>query len=219
MIPHYLDKRLTDGGKAVSPTHRSRSTPQKHYFSASGTHFCYRLSKPQVLVWLKGWGKLKKFYSVHRISNPRSFALLHSVLPSTLTYIKMNAIVQFEVLRAIIMKSSIFFTRSFGMSVDFKRAAECHIPEDISVQSMQFFTCMLGWSWTHRDAPVQCSRQPFSKIHYCLVLPRFQSNIFYKHALSNTPYNFLLTILHRNLIISIKLCLKEIYTYSWNTKQ
>jgi hypothetical protein len=29
-----------DGGKVVSPTHRPRSTPQKHYFSASGTHFC-----------------------------------------------------------------------------------------------------------------------------------------------------------------------------------
>jgi hypothetical protein len=30
--------QLTDGGKVVSPTHRSRSTPQKH-FSASDTHF------------------------------------------------------------------------------------------------------------------------------------------------------------------------------------
>jgi hypothetical protein len=35
-----LDNRLTDGGTFVSPTHRPRSTPQKHYFSASGTHFC-----------------------------------------------------------------------------------------------------------------------------------------------------------------------------------
>jgi hypothetical protein len=33
--------------------------PQKHYFSASGTHFCYRLSKPQGLVWPEGLGKLK----------------------------------------------------------------------------------------------------------------------------------------------------------------
>jgi hypothetical protein len=33
-IPHCLDNRLTDGGKVVSPTHRPRSTPHKHYFSA-----------------------------------------------------------------------------------------------------------------------------------------------------------------------------------------
>jgi hypothetical protein len=37
-ILHCLNSRLTDGGKVVSPTHRPRSTPQKHYFSASGTH-------------------------------------------------------------------------------------------------------------------------------------------------------------------------------------
>jgi hypothetical protein len=43
-----LDNRLTEGGKVASPRHRQRSTPQKHYFSASGTHFCYRLSKPSV---------------------------------------------------------------------------------------------------------------------------------------------------------------------------
>jgi hypothetical protein len=35
-----LDNRLTDGGKVVSPRHRSRSTSEKHYCSASGTHFC-----------------------------------------------------------------------------------------------------------------------------------------------------------------------------------
>jgi hypothetical protein len=31
-IPHCLDNRLTDGGKVVSPTHRPRSTLQKHLF-------------------------------------------------------------------------------------------------------------------------------------------------------------------------------------------
>jgi hypothetical protein len=35
-----LDNRHTNGGKFVSPTHRPRSTPQRHYLSASGTHFC-----------------------------------------------------------------------------------------------------------------------------------------------------------------------------------
>jgi hypothetical protein len=39
-IPHYLDILLTDGGKVVSLMHRPRPTPQKYYFSASGTHFC-----------------------------------------------------------------------------------------------------------------------------------------------------------------------------------
>jgi hypothetical protein len=36
-IPHCLDSRLTDDGKVDITTHRPRSTPQKHYFSASGT--------------------------------------------------------------------------------------------------------------------------------------------------------------------------------------
>jgi hypothetical protein len=36
---HCLQNRLTDGSKVVSPTHALRSTLQKHYFSASGTHF------------------------------------------------------------------------------------------------------------------------------------------------------------------------------------
>jgi hypothetical protein len=39
-IPHFLANRLTDGSKVVSLNHRPRSTPQKHYFSTSGTHFC-----------------------------------------------------------------------------------------------------------------------------------------------------------------------------------
>jgi hypothetical protein len=48
-IPHCLDNRLTDGGEAVSPTHRPHSTPQK------------QLSKPQGLVQLEGLGTLKQF--------------------------------------------------------------------------------------------------------------------------------------------------------------
>jgi hypothetical protein len=39
-IPHCLDNGLTNGGTAGRPTHRPHSTPQKHYFSTSGTHFC-----------------------------------------------------------------------------------------------------------------------------------------------------------------------------------
>jgi hypothetical protein len=66
-IPHCLENRLTDGGKVVSPTHRPRSTRQKHYFSGSDTHFCYRLSK--TLVRPEGLGKLKEF--IHLIE-PRT---------------------------------------------------------------------------------------------------------------------------------------------------
>jgi hypothetical protein len=39
-VPHFLDNRLTDGGEVVSLAGQPRSTPQKHYFSASVTHFC-----------------------------------------------------------------------------------------------------------------------------------------------------------------------------------
>jgi hypothetical protein len=39
-VPHCLYNRLRDGSKVVSPTNQPRSTPQKHNFSASGTHFC-----------------------------------------------------------------------------------------------------------------------------------------------------------------------------------
>jgi hypothetical protein len=39
-IPHCLDSQLTDGSKVVSPVHRPRSSPQKHYFFAFCIHFC-----------------------------------------------------------------------------------------------------------------------------------------------------------------------------------
>jgi hypothetical protein len=35
-------------------------TPQKSYFSASGTYFCQRLSKPQDLMLPEGLGKFIK---------------------------------------------------------------------------------------------------------------------------------------------------------------
>jgi hypothetical protein len=40
---HFLDNRLTDGGEGVSLTHRPPFTSKK----IPGTHFCYRLSRPQ----------------------------------------------------------------------------------------------------------------------------------------------------------------------------
>jgi hypothetical protein len=71
-IPHCLDSRLTDGGE-VSPMHLPRSTPQKLYFCASGTHLCYRLSKPPGLARPEGLGKTKK--CIHHIGN-RNFRLV-----------------------------------------------------------------------------------------------------------------------------------------------
>jgi hypothetical protein len=59
-ILYCLDSRLTDGCKVVRLTHRPRSTRQKYYSSASGSNFCYRMSKPQGLVHLEGLGKFKK---------------------------------------------------------------------------------------------------------------------------------------------------------------
>jgi hypothetical protein len=47
------------------------STPQKHYFSASGTHFFQRLSKLQGLVRPEEIGELKKIQSPHQVLNPR----------------------------------------------------------------------------------------------------------------------------------------------------
>jgi hypothetical protein len=78
-IPQCLDSRFTDGGKVVSPTHRPHSTPQKHYLSASGTHFCERLSKSQGLVRPEGLGKLKKFTSLGL--EPVTFRLVTITLP------------------------------------------------------------------------------------------------------------------------------------------
>jgi hypothetical protein len=58
-MPQCVDSRLIDGSKVVSPTHQPHFTPQEHYFvfNVSGTHFCYRLSKPQGLVRPEGLDK------------------------------------------------------------------------------------------------------------------------------------------------------------------
>jgi hypothetical protein len=58
-IPHCLDNQHTNGGKVVSLTRRPQSTHQKQILSASGTHFCYSLSKHQGVVRVVGLIKLK----------------------------------------------------------------------------------------------------------------------------------------------------------------
>jgi hypothetical protein len=77
-IPHCLDSRLTDGGKFASPTHRPRSTPQKRYCYASGTHFCYRLSEPQGLVRPERLGprKISKFITSINFSQLWSWRII-----------------------------------------------------------------------------------------------------------------------------------------------
>jgi hypothetical protein len=47
--PYCLVSLLTDGGKVISFAGR-RSTPQKHYCSASCTHFCCSLSKDKAML-------------------------------------------------------------------------------------------------------------------------------------------------------------------------
>jgi hypothetical protein len=81
---------------SLSALHTGRAQPpppQNHYFSASGTHFCYRLSIPQGLVRLEGLDKLKKF--IH-ITGPRVRGLLAcSIVPQSLRYrVLQNGFVQ-----------------------------------------------------------------------------------------------------------------------------
>jgi hypothetical protein len=85
-IPHCVDNRLRDGCKVVSPTHRMRSTSQKHYCSASGTHFCARLSETQDLVRLEELGKFggKKTFHLNRYRTRDLSACKHSALTNTL---------------------------------------------------------------------------------------------------------------------------------------
>jgi hypothetical protein len=61
-ITYCLDNLLTDGNEFVSLTRRPCSTSQKLFFP--GTNMCYRLSKPQSLVFLEWLGKLKRFYDL-----------------------------------------------------------------------------------------------------------------------------------------------------------
>jgi hypothetical protein len=58
-IPHCVDSPLTDGGKVVSIT-TGRTLLPTNSLSASGIHFCLRLSKPQCLARLEDLDKLKK---------------------------------------------------------------------------------------------------------------------------------------------------------------
>jgi hypothetical protein len=56
-----LDNRLTNGGEAVTVTHRPRSTPQNLFFNFCLWYSFQRVNKPQGLVWPEGLYKLIKF--------------------------------------------------------------------------------------------------------------------------------------------------------------
>jgi hypothetical protein len=70
-----LRRHQTIGSQMVvmlSVLRTDRALLPRNYFSASGTHFCWRLSKPQGLVRLDGLGKLKeKFIYLIGSGNPR----------------------------------------------------------------------------------------------------------------------------------------------------
>jgi hypothetical protein len=72
-FPHFLDNRLTDGGKVVSPTGR----PPFILTNIPSSPFCYRLSRPQ------GYGVAGRFRQIeknppHRDTIPRPSGLQHS---------------------------------------------------------------------------------------------------------------------------------------------
>jgi hypothetical protein len=81
---HCLDNRLTDGGKVVGLTHRPRSTPQKHYFSASGTHFCFRMSNPTGPSGAERIRYIEKF--IHLIVSRTRDLLACGIAPQPLRY-------------------------------------------------------------------------------------------------------------------------------------
>jgi hypothetical protein len=82
-IPQCIDNWPIHCGNVASPTHWHCSVPQKHY-STSGTHFCYRPSKPQGLVRLERLGKLRSFIDQIRFWTRN--LLVCSILPQPLHY-------------------------------------------------------------------------------------------------------------------------------------
>jgi hypothetical protein len=62
VIPRFLHNLLIDGDGVVSLVQVPPCTPQEHFLiSVPGTHFYYRLSKPQDLMLLEVLAKLMKF--------------------------------------------------------------------------------------------------------------------------------------------------------------
>jgi hypothetical protein len=81
MIPHCLDDRLTDRGEAVRLTHRPRSSLQEHYFSASSTYLCQKLSNTQGLVQLEENNSLGDLPDGSLRNFPLSLQTNHGIVP------------------------------------------------------------------------------------------------------------------------------------------
>jgi hypothetical protein len=63
----------------LSALHTGHAVLPRNIFSASGTHFCQRMSKPQGLVRPEGLAKLKKF--VHLIGSRTRDLPAYSLVP------------------------------------------------------------------------------------------------------------------------------------------
>jgi hypothetical protein len=77
-LPHFLDSRLTDGDKVVSLTHRPHFTPRK----IPGTHFYYRLSRPQ---GHSAAGRIRSIEKSNDLIGTRTRDLACSIVPQPTT--------------------------------------------------------------------------------------------------------------------------------------
>jgi hypothetical protein len=84
-LPHFLDNRLTDGGDAVSLMRRSPFVPRK----IPGTHFYYRLSRPQ---GHNADGRIRSIEkSNYLIGNRTRDLLACSIVPESVSFSDSNA--------------------------------------------------------------------------------------------------------------------------------
>jgi hypothetical protein len=64
-LPHYLDKRLIDGGKVVSPTRQPHFTPKfLYFFKDSWYSFLLKAESTPGPVRPEGLGQFKKIHQI-----------------------------------------------------------------------------------------------------------------------------------------------------------